>query len=105
MVNNDPNQTFVNFGELAQAREAFSLKYNQIEGALNDLEGNLDKLLGTWEGDARTAYWEARKEWEAASARMSNLVNQLGGVIEQASENFTTAEKTNVSMFSGTGGR
>ena len=72
-----------------------------MEGTLQHLEKDLDRLLGEWDGDARTAYFQARAQWDAASGRMAGLLQQLGGVIEIGHENFSLAEKANVTMFDG----
>lgn len=96
---NDVDRTFVNFGSMATGRQDFARQWQAMEGTLQELEGNLDRLLGEWAGEARVAYWEARTKWDAASGRMATLLNQLGAVIQDGHENFTLTEKANAKMF------
>ncbi|MFC4584688.1 WXG100 family type VII secretion target [Sphaerisporangium corydalis] len=100
-INNDVDRTLVNFGTMATGRQDFARQWQAMEGSLQQLETDLDNLLGEWDGDARTAYYTARAQWDAASGRMALLLQKLGGVIEQGHENFTMAEKANVTMFDG----
>jgi WXG100 family type VII secretion target len=100
-INNDVDRTLVNFGSMATGRQDFARQWQAMEGTLQQLETDLDGLLGEWDGEARSAYYAARTQWDAASGRMATLLNQLGAVIEQGHENFSLAEKANVSMFDG----
>ncbi|WP_248961028.1 WXG100 family type VII secretion target [Sphaerisporangium perillae] len=100
-INNDVDRTLVNFGSMTTGRQDFARQWQAMEGSLQDLETNLDRLLGEWEGDARTAYYTARATWDGASARMAALLSQLGAVIELGHENFAATEKANVAMFDG----
>ncbi|MFC7380841.1 WXG100 family type VII secretion target [Sphaerisporangium rhizosphaerae] len=100
-INNDIDRTLVNFGSMTTGAQDFARQWQAMEGTLQELEGNLDRLLGEWEGDARAAYWAARAQWDAASGRMAALLQQLGAVIQQGHENFHLTEKANVAMFDG----
>ncbi|WP_214414287.1 WXG100 family type VII secretion target [Sphaerisporangium fuscum] len=95
----DVDRTFVNFGTMATGRQDFARQWQMMEGTLQELEGQLDRLLGDWEGEARSAYWIARKNWDAASGRMATLLQSLGAVIEEGHENFKLTEKNNAQMF------
>ncbi|MFI6507407.1 WXG100 family type VII secretion target [Streptosporangium sp. NPDC050855] len=98
---NDLDRTLVDFGQMDRSAADFARQWQMLEGTLQTLEGDLDRLLGDWEGDARTAYYAARAQWDAASGRMAQLLQRLGGVIEVGRENFSQTEKVNVSMFDG----
>ncbi|GGL14964.1 hypothetical protein Sme01_16270 [Sphaerisporangium melleum] len=100
-ANNDIDRTLVNFGSMTTGAQDFARQWQAMEGTLQELERNLDRLLGEWEGDARTAYWTARAKWDASSGRMAALLQQLGAVIELGHENFKLTERANVSMFDG----
>ncbi|MEU4830402.1 WXG100 family type VII secretion target [Streptosporangium sp. NPDC023615] len=97
----DFDRTLVDFGQMDRSAADFARQWQMLEGTLQTLEGDLDRLLGDWEGDARTAYYAARAQWDAASGRMAQLLQRLGGVIEIGRENFAQTEKVNVSMFDG----
>ncbi|GAA4189106.1 MULTISPECIES: WXG100 family type VII secretion target [Streptosporangium] len=97
----DFDRTLVDFGQMDRSAGDFARQWQMLEGTLQNLEGDLDRLLGDWEGDARTAYYGARAQWDAASGRMAALLQRLGGVIEIGRENFAMTEKVNVTMFDG----
>ena len=97
----DFDRTLVDFGQRDRSAGDFARQWQMLEGTLQNLEGDLDRLLGDWEGDARTAYYGARAQWDAASGRMAALLQRLGGVIEIGREDFAMTEKVNVTMFDG----
>ena len=101
MANDDFDRTLVDFGQMDRSAGDFARQWQMLEGTLQNLEGDLDRLLGDWEGDARAAYYGARTQWDAASGRMAALLQRLGGVIEIGRENFAMTEKVNVTMFDG----
>ncbi|GAA5062488.1 WXG100 family type VII secretion target [Thermocatellispora tengchongensis] len=97
----DIDRTLVDFGQMDRSAADFARQWQALEGTLQNLEMELDRLLGDWEGDAREAYWQARAKWDAASGRMAAVLQQLGGTIEIGRENFSRAEAANVAMFDG----
>ncbi|MBE1533336.1 WXG100 family type VII secretion target [Actinomadura algeriensis] len=91
--------TKANFGTMQQAQADFSLAYRALVDELNDLESNLEKNLAQWEGSAVQAYWDAKRQWDAAANHIGQVLNQLGTVIGEAHSNYSNAERMNQGIW------
>ncbi|MEV4254022.1 WXG100 family type VII secretion target [Spirillospora sp. NPDC049652] len=93
--------TKANFGTMQQAQADFSLTYRALVDELQDLEKELEKHLQQWEGDAVQAYWDAKRQWDAAAQHIGTVLNQLGVVIGEAHSNYSAAERKNQGIWAG----
>ncbi len=91
--------TAVQFGAMQTAEGDFASTYQALQGTLTSLEAQLQSSLNQWTGEAQTAYYAAKKKWDAAAADMATVVSQLGQVVGVANENYMNAERTNTSMW------
>jgi len=91
--------TKANFGTMQQAQADFSLAYRALVDELHDLESTLEKHLGQWEGDAQGAYWDAKRQWDAAANHIGRVLNELGVVIGEAHSNYSNAERRNQGIW------
>lgn len=93
--------TKANFGAMQQAQADFTLAYRALTDELDDLEKTLEKQLAQWEGDAVSAYWDAKRQWDAAANHIGQVLNQLGAVIGEAHSNYSSAERRNQGIWAG----
>lgn len=91
--------TAVNFGSMQTAEAEFGSTYQALRSTLTTLDGQLQSSLSQWSGEAQTAYYAAKKKWDAAAADMATVVSQLGQVVGVANENYANAERTNAAMW------
>jgi early secretory antigenic target protein ESAT-6 len=91
--------TAVSFGTMQSAEADFASTYQALHGTLTTLESQLQSSLAQWTGEAQTAYYAAKKKWDAAAADMATVVSQLGQVVGVANENYGAAERTNSAMW------
>ncbi|POM26827.1 PF06013 domain protein [Actinomadura rubteroloni] len=91
----------MDFGAMQQAYAAFQQKYNQMQSELDDLEKSVENKLGQWEDDAKSAYFDAKRQWEASAADIGRIMQQLGAVINSSSETGQHTVKSNVNLISG----
>ena len=92
--------TSANFGVLSSQAENFAIVAGTMRKELDELESSLQSKLAQWDGDARQAYWQYKKQWDAAAADMQNVIHKLGLAIGNAHSNYTEAEKYGVNLFS-----
>jgi early secretory antigenic target protein ESAT-6 len=92
--------TSANFGVLSSQAENFAIVAGTMRKELDELESSLQSKLSQWDGDARQAYWQYKKQWDAAAADMQNVIQKLGLAIGTAHNNYTEAEKYGVNLFS-----
>jgi early secretory antigenic target protein ESAT-6 len=87
--------TRVVFGAMEQGSADFQRTYASLTSEIEQLESQLNGNLGEWVGAAQQAYHEAQAQWHAAMANMQSVIQQLGVVISQANDNYTSAETQN----------
>jgi 6 kDa early secretory antigenic target len=87
--------TRVVFSAMEQGQADFARTYSTLQGEIEQLESQLNSSLSEWVGSAQQAYHEAQAQWNAAMANMQSVIQQLGVVIGQANDNYTTAESQN----------
>jgi early secretory antigenic target protein ESAT-6 len=87
--------TRVVFSAMEQGQADFTRTYSTLQSEIGQLESQLDSNLSEWVGSAQQAYHEAQAQWNAAMANMQSVIQQLGVVIGQANDNYTTAESQN----------
>jgi len=87
--------TRVVFSAMQQGQADFTRTYSTLQSEIEQLESQLSSNLSEWVGSAQQAYHEAQAQWNAAMANMQSVIQQLGVVIGQANDNYTTAESQN----------
>lgn len=93
--------TRANFGGLQTGQQDFLLAWRGLQDTLQDLEKDLEGSLSRWEGAAQGEYHRAKAQWNQAAQDMANVLNNLGGVIGTANENYSGAERSNASIWNG----
>ena len=91
--------TRANFGQLQTSQADFLQVWQKLENTLNELESDLQSSLSQWEGAAQGAYLVAKQQWEQAAQHMAQVLNSLGGVIGDAHQNYSGAERTNQGIW------
>lgn len=91
--------TRANFSQLQQSQADFGLSLRALEDTLSDLEKDLQSHLAQWDGDARSAYYVAKQQWESAAAHMAVVLGQLGVVIGEAHQSYSAAERANSGIW------
>ena len=91
--------TRVVFSSMEQGQSDFQRTYSSLQSEIEQLESQLGSNLAEWVGGAQQAYHEAQQQWNAAMANMQSVIQQLGVVIGQANDNYTSAESQNMSRW------
>jgi 6 kDa early secretory antigenic target len=89
----------VQFGAMSSAEADFASVHAAFQNTLSTLESQVNSSLASWTGAAQQAYYAAKTKWNAASADMAAVVQQLSTVIGTANTNYQGAERANVSMW------
>ena len=75
------------------------LAYRGVEDETNDLEKSLEAKLQEWDGDAKTAYWDAKAQWEKAIRELNGVLDQLHAAVQNVHDNYTATERSNTTIF------
>ncbi|GLY22033.1 WXG100 family type VII secretion target [Micromonospora echinospora] len=68
-----------------------------IDEKLDTLRQMLSKLQ--WDGEDRTAYEQHQAQWDAAVRDINKILNDIGGAVGIARENYVTTEMSNSKMW------
>ncbi|MDL4772858.1 MULTISPECIES: WXG100 family type VII secretion target [Thermomonosporaceae] len=89
----------VTYSALQKAEEMFKSKNSEMVELLDELEGDLQTTLAKWEDDARDAYFDSKKKWDAAAKEQAKAVKEFSEAIRTASENYKKAEQANSKIW------
>ena len=71
-----------------------------IQGDLTRLMGQLEPLLGTWQGTASTTFHGVKERWNTNAMRLNEALLAISEQLATSSTNYATTEETNTSAFS-----
>lgn len=89
----------VDFRALEDAENSLRLAVDQIDHHLAELEGYVERLLGTWSGEAAEAYRHAQHEWDHAVAAMREEVREMHALIVTAHGNHAEVVRSNTKVW------
>jgi WXG100 family type VII secretion target len=91
----------MDFTAMQQAYGVFQQKFKAMQTELDDLSKSVEGKLGEWEDDAKNAYFDAKRQWEASAADIGRVMQQLGAVINSSAETGQSTVKSNVGVIGG----
>ncbi|MFL6120575.1 WXG100 family type VII secretion target [Actinophytocola sp.] len=89
----------VTFAALQDAERDIRSCVTKVRGKLDDLDGYLTPLTGSWTGDAATAYQARMREWRAAAKDLADALERIAGIVHTAESNYGNAVATNKSIW------
>jgi ESAT-6 family protein len=87
------------FGEIAELGGQISSQANTIEGHLNDMQSEINRLVGEWGGSANEAFMALKSQWEQAAADLRQVMAQIGTAVHQTSEDARATENANMNRW------
>lgn len=57
------------------------------------------KLAGSYEGEASESWQRVRKDWDAATQELHQIIDATQQALGSAAENYQAAEKKNAGMW------
>ncbi|KUL29307.1 hypothetical protein ADL15_28840 [Actinoplanes awajinensis subsp. mycoplanecinus] len=68
-----------------------------IDEKLDTLRQMLSKLV--WDGQDRAAYEQHQAQWDAAVRDINQILNEIGGAVGVARENYVSTEMSNSKLW------
>ncbi len=85
-------------GQLEAAQQSIQTISKTIDTKLDTLRAMLQQL--EWEGADREAYNTYQAQWDQAVTDINTVLNQIGGAVGIAKENYVTTEHNNAKVWS-----
>jgi WXG100 family type VII secretion target len=89
----------VDLDRLADVVDQIGRFDQQVETALADVQAQVDRLHGTWSGDAAVAHEQAHAKWTRGAAEMRAALAVLRDNARIGHGNYTGAVTTNTAMW------
>lgn len=71
----------------------------ELESLFGQLKSDLAPLVGTWTGDAQTAYLAAQAEWDKKFEELKQLLAQVAGVLPSLADGYQETERGVTGLF------
>ena len=95
----DNGLLLVNFGSLSQASGDIEKALNELQSQLAELKRSGGELAETWEGVAKSAYYERQKKWEAAADDLSAVLRQIQVAVDESKADYLDTERRATNRF------
>ncbi|GGR64929.1 MULTISPECIES: WXG100 family type VII secretion target [Micromonospora] len=87
----------VDYAVLESSNQQMQAISRTIDEKLDTLRSMLTKL--EWEGQDRVAYEQHQAQWDAAVRDINKVLNEIGGAVGIARENYMTTEMSNSKVW------
>ncbi|GAA2709998.1 WXG100 family type VII secretion target [Micromonospora olivasterospora] len=87
----------VDYAVLESSNQQMQAISRTIDEKLDTLRSMLSKLQ--WDGQDRAAYEQHQAQWDAAVRDINKILNEIGGAVGIARENYVTTEMSNSKVW------
>ncbi|TDB73917.1 MULTISPECIES: WXG100 family type VII secretion target [unclassified Micromonospora] len=87
----------VDYAALESANQQMTAISKTIDEKLDTLRSMLSKLQ--WDGQDRAAYEQHQAQWDAAVRDINRILNEIGGAVGIARENYVSTEMSNAAVW------
>lgn len=88
-----------NFPVLNGAADNCATQAKNLTSELDSLKQGLQPMLSTWDGDARTAYYQRQSEWDAAANDLRDLLTRIEKALRESAMKMQARESANKAKF------
>jgi WXG100 family type VII secretion target len=93
------DKILVNYAALENAHAQMQTTARNLDDKLDTLRSNLQVLQ--WEGSDADAYHSYQSSWDQAVRDLNALLNEIGGAVNIARENYLSTEQSNAHTWRG----
>lgn len=84
---------------LQEGISSLSSAHRELSNLLDDLKGELSTSLGQWEDNARSAYVEVQRSWDASAAKQQEIVQRMPVLLGTISDGYDATESRNAGIW------
>jgi len=95
----DPGLLNIKYEALADAQSELAAHYAATQTTIEELKAKLGGSLEMWSGDARQAYDEVQRDWDAAVAHMAAVLQKAQSHLGAVNELYQDAERVNSAIW------
>jgi 6 kDa early secretory antigenic target len=95
----DPGLLNIKFETLADAQNELAAHYAATQATIDELKAKLAGSLQMWSGEARDAYDQVQRDWDAAIAHMAAVLQKAQAHLGNANDMYQTVERQNTTLW------
>ena len=92
------SQIKVDYAAMENAHTQMRAIARTLDQKLDTLKAGLQKMQ--WEGSDQQAYQAYQAQWDAAVRDINTILNEIGGAVGIARENYVSTETSNAKLWS-----
>lgn len=73
--------------------------HKTIVAEFDDMETRLESNLADWQGEARMAYQDAKRQWNQKQEEMNDILHKFQQAVRQIHQQYGDTESRNQSMW------
>ena len=81
------------FGAIEATAGDINATSGRINALLDDLKGQLQPMVATWEGDSALAYQEAQAKWDRSAAELNTILATISRTVSQGNERMSDVNR------------
>jgi len=93
------DSTIYSVSGLQEGIANLSAAHKELTSLLEDLKGELSVSLGAWEDNARNAYQEVQRSWDASAARQQDIVQRMPVLLGNIADGYNSTEARNAGIW------
>ena len=90
----------LSFTALQSAESQLTGNLSTLRARLDQLEAELQPLVGSWSGDAQAAYLIQKRRWEQAADDLALMLQAIVNGLGNTNTDYTDAQRRIVAAFS-----
>lgn len=79
--------------------ESIKTGANGIQQELETLDGKVQKLIGSWDGDAKEAYYAAQRDWDKKLTEIREILTKISSATDTIATQYTATDQKAAGYF------
>lgn len=76
-----------------------SAAHRELTNRLDELKAELSTSLGQWEDNARSAYVDVQRSWDASAAKQQEIVQRMPVLLGNIADGYDSTESKNTGIW------
>ena len=95
----DNGMLLVNFGSMRNASADINAAVAELNSKLDILKTQGSALAETWEGSAKSAYYERQNTWTKAAEDLAEILRRIQRAVEDSTTDYQDTERKATNRF------
>ncbi|MBC3844157.1 WXG100 family type VII secretion target [Streptacidiphilus sp. 4-A2] len=91
----------VTFHSISDAASDVRTTAANVQAQLDELKAGVARVAQSWEGVAQQKYQARQAEWDSTAANLHEVLLQIAGALQNASDNYQATENKNAGIWGG----